>query len=82
MDCPETIRINTKRLIIIHYARHDYITWGRVPKSERFNPLRYQLTVKPKGWNQNTKALTINKDGLWAVKLSNFVFKLKCFARV
>ena len=76
MDCPNTIRLNTRRLMITHCAKYDYITWERVPKSERFNPLRYELIINPEA-----RSLTINKDGLWAIKFSNFVFKAKRFVR-
>jgi len=77
LDCPETIRVNTKRLMIIHYAKCDYITWGRVPFSQKLNPLRYEITMNPKGWNQNAKSLTFNKRGNMDIKLSNLIFRLK-----
>ena len=80
MYCPETIVFNKPKLIISHVATHDYITWERVPKSEKLNPLRYELVFNPKGHNQNANPVYINKNGRLAAKLSSLIFKVRSLA--
>jgi hypothetical protein len=69
MYCPETIRINNKLISVTHYAKHDYITWDKVPFVQKINPLRYELIMRrPK------HLFRINNKGESSRYVSNFLY--------
>ena len=70
MFSPETIVIYKPPLVVTRHDGADY--YGPVPWCVRLNPLRYQITLFP-----GPRRWTINRDGRWYLRWSNFTFALR-----
>ena len=75
MHDPDNIVVNNRFFILTLHASWDYVSTP-VPKSEKYNPLRYSLVIKPLGW------LRINEQGYMYIYLSSFIYKLKKWFKV
>lgn len=74
MFCPETYRLNTRLLTVIHHGDGD-VEWHHRPRAERWNPLRYEagLIAKYRGGY----VMRINRGGRWNLHVSNAIWRIK-----
>ena len=76
MFCPESIILNSDYFILTHHGIRD-VRWEYRSKSERYNPLRYELGIR---FNKNRgPRFKINEDAHLHRKFSNLRYKLKTF---
>jgi hypothetical protein len=72
MNCPEYYVFNSNYLTVIHWQRADtareFVSW-----SEIFNPLRYQVSIGPRGHR-----IFINPGARAQLIWSNFWFYVSC----
>lgn len=71
MYCPETYKFHKWGVWLCHYGRGD-VRWYRRPRSERWNPLRYEIGFRRKGVSYR-----FNKSGRAGAKFSNLIFRLR-----
>ncbi len=73
MYCPEHLVFKTKRISIWMYGSSD-IQAKYIPLSWWLNPLRYEICIR--NWRLN-KILIINNEGMYRIKLLNFVRNIR-----
>lgn len=72
MYCPDYIVFARGPIVVTLYAGMD-TDWERVPRRIKLNLLRYSVsyTRHPK------PPIRINKGGMWAIHVSNFLWRLR-----
>jgi hypothetical protein len=76
MYCPDYCVLRTKYLVVTMNSDRD-VPRKYVPKTQWCNPLRYEVFIRSNQYSNNPITLTINKNGLWWIKYSNFIYKIK-----
>lgn len=76
MYCPDYSIFRSRLICLTMYSDRD-VPRKFVPKTQWMNPFRYQITILPKGYNQDAKMVVINPKGRAWIKVSNLIFKLK-----
>tara|TARA_R100000657_G_C4658788_1_gene102612 strand:- start:246 stop:641 length:396 start_codon:yes stop_codon:yes gene_type:complete len=73
MNCPEQMVLNTRAILIYMIGDAD-IPRRCVPLKWWLNPLRYEITVRPRGWMQYSKSITFNRSKKWHTAVTNFAY--------
>lgn len=76
MYCPD-YNIFSSRLICLTMHSDRDVPRKHIPKTQWLNPLRYEVVLLPKGYNQNARMVIINKHGRAWKKVSNLIFRIK-----
>lgn len=78
MDCRHSIVVNNMWFFAMVHTKADY--HHGIPKRELFNPLRYEVHFRKKKSRFDYKTLfKVNTDGMWHIKVSNFIYHIKKF---
>ena len=78
MNCPEQSIILTNYFNLWMYGSYD-CSRDQVPIAWWINPLRYNLIIYQ---TKLTPHMNINKNGIWRIKFSNFVHRIRYVGRV
>lgn len=76
MYCPDYNVIRNKWLCLTMYSDRD-VPRKYVPKTQWINPLRYELILLPKAFNQNARMVVINEHGRAIITVSNLIYRAK-----
>jgi len=73
MYCPEQLVLKTNYFYIWMYGSGD-VPRKHVPMKWWLNPLRYSFVIQP---TRITPHMIINPNGIWRIKASNFIYRIK-----
>lgn len=73
MHCPEFILMSSRIAFVTLYADWDYVQFSRVPRIERYNPLRYEIIIAP----FTRFRFVINRDGVAHRIVSNAAYRFR-----
>ena len=62
MQCMDNNIFRCRYLSLTMFSNRD-VPRKFIPKSQWLNPLRYEIVVNPKGYNQSARMLVINSEG-------------------
>ena len=76
MFCPDYNIFRNRFFSLTMYTSYD-VPRNYVKLQDWLNPLRYELTISPKGFNVNADMKIINEQGKARITFSNWLSRLK-----
>ena len=79
MYCPDYTIVRNNIIVLTMHSDRDVLS-KYVPKTQWFNPFRYQVSLFYK--KEGGYRYSINKEGRAHITLSNFIFRIKAKLRM